>query len=145
MSQEKKNLLASENDDTYGAAIAPASPEPSKFDRPTGVVTGFLYDHRASIPGYGMIRMVKGVSVYALYVLVAMLMAYLLNQLDRYTLPIVTSQAGYDLGYGTEICMANKNLTSTLLEENGIFKNATDICKNESYYYEPWNTTLNIK
>jgi len=55
-----------------------------------------------------------------------------LNQLDRYTLPIVTTSAGYDLHYGDKLCMRNKTLPDELgraMEEYSLtdyFKNCTD-------------------
>lgn len=80
--------------------------------------------------------------LYSIYVLIILLIAYLLNQLDRYTLPIVTSQMAQDLHYGDQVCMVNstagtnssfvslcknvstENRCASLTDENG-----THICK----------------
>ena len=92
-----------------------------------------LYAHRKSIPGYGFIQMVRHVRIYALYVLLMMLIAYLLNQLDRYTLPIVTTSVGYDLKYGDIVCMKTHNETVLdLFGPYNITDQITDMCKNDT-------------
>lgn len=95
-----------------------------------------------------MLKMLKASSVYSLYVLFILLMVYLTNQLDRYTLPIVTSSAGYDLRYGDIYCFKNRQYPNKLFEEFGIGKNITDICGAEDYvdeYNSTYNNTLNVK
>ena len=92
-----------------------------------------LYDNRANIPGYGMVRMVRQARVYALYVLAAMLVVYLLNQLDRYTLPIVTTSVGADLRYGYKTCQVNPHVTSKMLNESGHEDNFTDHCTTKAF------------
>lgn len=152
---EKKKLLG-EGDEPTGVSPppkyddSPPEPEPPSYQqveepdstssRPHGKVMGYLYDHRATIPGYGMIQMIRGVSIYSLYVLLALLLAYLLNQLDRYTLPIVTTSAGYDLQYGDRSCMKNRNLSM-----NEFADNRTSICTNETYFDVLYNETINVK
>ena len=121
-----------------------AEPGASTTVRPSGKVMGYLYDHRASIPGYGMIKMIQGVSIYALYVLFAMLLAYLLNQLDRYTLPIVTTSAGYDLQYGDKSCMKNRKLSEDVFADNNLTQ-FVPICTNETYFDWLYNMTINVK
>lgn len=113
--------------------------------RPSNGCLAWLYDHRTSIPGYGMLKLVRGASIYSLYVLFVLLMAYLLNQLDRYTLPIVTSDVGYDLNYGDKICMKNRRLSQDIFDDFNITSNITDICSNEAYFDEFLNQTLDVK
>lgn len=109
-------------------------------------VLAFLSLHRTSIPGYGMIKMLKASSLYSLYVLFILLMVYLTNQLDRYTLPIVTSSAGYDLKYGDQYCFKNKHIPSEVFKEYNITKDITDICSKEAYEDEDTdNKTVNVK
>lgn len=115
----------------------PSSPTPNRM-------VAFLSTHRASIPGYGMLKMLKGSSLYSLYVLFILLMVYLTNQLDRYTLPIVTTSAGYDLQYGDKYCFKNRQLPSKVFKEYDIYGNITDICGEEKYD-EGFNDTVNVK
>ena len=149
MSEEKKRLLGGADEEPPPAytGLPPKGPlsEQEQDEKPQNKVLLFLYEHRSSIPGYGMIRMVRGVSVYALYVLVAMLLAYLLNQLDRYTLPIVTTSAGYDLQYGDLLCMKNRKIPQNIFDDYNITSNITDICTKEKYFDEELNTTINVK
>ncbi|CAH1785992.1 unnamed protein product [Owenia fusiformis] len=49
---------------------------------------------------------------YSIYVLFLLLFAYLLNQLDRYTLPIVTKPMAQELHYGDKVCMQNSSAGS---------------------------------
>ena len=44
---------------------------------------------------------------YAIYVLILLLLAYLLNQLDRYILSVVTKPMAQEVQYGDMQCMAN--------------------------------------
>ena len=113
-----------------------------KSSGPCSCLTDFLYTHRASIPGYGMLKMLKASSLYSLYVLFILLMVYLINQLDRYTLPIVTSSAGYDLQYGDKYCMKSHRTNFT---KYPFPTNITKICGNDTYLDEEFNITLNIK
>lgn len=121
------------------------SPNPEMPERPSNPVSAWMYDHRASIPGYGMLKLMRGASIYSLYVLFILLLAYLLNQLDRYTLPIVTTSAGYDLQYGDRVCMKSRMLPQKVFDEFHVTKNITDICSSESYFDEFLNETLNVK
>ena len=108
----------------------------------------YLYEHRASIPGYGMLKLFQGSSVYSLYVLFVLLMAYLLNQLDRYTLPIVTTHSGYDLNYGDIVCMTNTQVSAETFEMYNVSDDVKNICSEESYtteYNETYNVTYNVK
>ena len=50
--------------------------------------------------------------IYSLYVLMLFVIAYLLNQLDRYMLGIVTRPMAQDLEYGDQACMANSSFSS---------------------------------
>lgn len=139
--EEKEQLLSGEDN----SDDSDASPQPPTYDSvlkeppppPRNKVVTYFHTHRENIPGYGVIQMIKGVRVYALYVLFMMLMAYLLNQLDRYTLPIVTKEAGYDLKYGDLACMANKTLIDDFdipIPEN-VTENITDYCTDSELKY----------
>lgn len=143
MPEEREKLLdyeASEDEDDavipptapYGSTQQPTSEPHSVLHNP---FLRYIYRHRKSIPGYGVVYMVRHVKLYALYVLLMMLMAYLLNQLDRYTLPIVTKSAGYDLGYGDLVCM--KTHSESVLEamdEYEIPANVTtDLCGSNDF------------
>ncbi|KAK2143591.1 hypothetical protein LSH36_829g00010 [Paralvinella palmiformis] len=46
-------------------------------------------------------------TIYKIYVLFMLLMAYLLNQLDRYMLSIVTKPMAQEIHYGDQSCLAN--------------------------------------
>ena len=123
---EKKKLLEEDKESPSSPPPTYVTTQPEKpplpfssgedSNRPNNKILGYLYDHRARIPGYGLLNMVMGSSIYALYVLFALLVAYLLNQLDRYTLPIVTASAGYDLHYGDRSCMQNRSLPEDFLK-----------------------------
>lgn len=76
-----------------------------------------------NVPGYGLLLLVKKTKPYGLYVLFMMLMAYLFNQLDRYTLSIVTTLSGPDVGYGDYGCMAIPQYAGTA----NISKHCTNI------------------
>lgn len=53
---------------------------------------------------------------YSIYVLLLLVIAYLLNQLDRYTLGIVTKPMSRDLEYGDQACFRNSSLPSTVFK-----------------------------
>ena len=138
-SGEKERLLDYESGEEEETVIPPSAPYDSTVQQgddevpPDNKCLRFLYVHRKSIPGYGLINMVRHVKVYALWVLLLMLVAYLLNQLDRYTLPIVTKSAGYDLKYGDVICMKTHNETVLgLFDPNNITSDIVGMCKNDS-------------
>lgn len=127
--EEKERLLDYESRDEEEPVIPPSAPYGTTQVPAEGNHFRFLYHNRERIPGYGVYMMVRQVRVYALYVLLMMLIAYLLNQLDRYTLPIVTKSVGYDLKYGDLVCMETHNETVLdLLKANDIPKNVTDMC-----------------
>ena len=139
--ESKKLLDGEEYRGDYGSD---ESTSPSGKQSPPNPILNFFSTHRTSIPGYGMLKMIKGSSLYSLYVLFILLMVYLTNQLDRYTLPIVTSSSGYDLQYGDVYCIKNKQIPAKLFKEYDIPKNITDICGNKKYKDE-FNETLNVK
>ena len=89
-------------------------------------ITAFLYKHREKIPGYWTLQLI--LRPYPSYVLVMMLIAYLLNQLDRYTLPVVTTHVGAELHYGDKSCRANPNISAGVWNNTDLFPNATDQC-----------------
>lgn len=118
--EEKQPLISGEekkpiNEGTYGSATGET--EARDGVRETyyrNSVGHFFYKNREKIPGYGMLRMLRQSGIYALYVLLAMLVVYLLNQLDRYTLPIVTTTVGADLRYGDKTCQDNPHINSSV-------------------------------
>ena len=129
--EENEGLLDYESVDEEDPVRAPPPPYGSTQVPNDGNRLSFLYHNRERIPGYGVFIMVRKVRLYALYVLLMMLIAYLLNQLDRYTLPIVTKSAGYDLKYGDLICMETHNTTILdLLKDRNDSKELTDLCTN---------------
>lgn len=80
------------------------------------------------VPGYGMVQLFTKAKPYALYVLFLMLLAYLLNQLDRYTLPIVYKAVGAALGYGDYSCQANPDITKAILNSSGLNDTVFKVC-----------------
>lgn len=133
--EEKEKLLdyESRDEEEEEPVIPPSAPYGSTQVPEDGNRFRFLYHNREKIPGYGVYMMVRQVRLYALYVLLMMLIAYLLNQLDRYTLPIVTKSAGYDLGYGDIVCMETHNETLLdLFKEYNVSKDVTDLCSNDT-------------
>ncbi len=141
--EEKKELLVNDepannftgsSPPSYGAAAA-SEEEAESSPQPVMKDSGFMYRHRDKIPGYGVYRMVRGVKPYAHWVLLMMLLVYLINQLDRYTLPIVVTEVGYDLHYGNEVCMVNRELNQTLMDAAiNITKRCT--ADNQSSHYD---------
>ena len=58
--------------------------------------------------------------LYSIYVLSMLLLTYLVNQLDRFLLSIVTKPMSQDLDYGDWACMRNSSMI-----ENSVVCNAT--------------------
>lgn len=139
---ETKKLL---EDEEARGPYSSESPSPGEEAPNRNSVLVFLSTHRTSIPGYGMLKMLKASSLYSLYVLFILLMVYLTNQLDRYTLPIVTSSAGYDLKYGDQYCFKNTRISSEVFKKYNITKDITDICSSEAYEEDNGTITLNVK
>merc|ERR1712012_204427 len=48
-------------------------------------------------------------TLYLGYVLSALVLIYLMNQLDRYLLTVLTTFMAPDIHYGNQICLANSN------------------------------------
>lgn len=145
--EEKRNLIdGKESPPPYSSEVTePHDPEEKDAYVPQNTVLVWFYDHRASIPGYGMVKLVRAASMYSLYVLGVLLMASLINQLDRYTLPIVTSTVGYDLKYGDLVCMKSRQTPSEVFHEYNISSDVIGICTKEKYFDEETNETLNVK
>ena len=130
---ERKELLTEEDKSDSSNSYGTPDHEPegggsvleSSRSYTRSKVMGFFYKHREVIPGYGMGQMLKKAGLYSLYVLFALLVAYLLNQLDRYTLPIVATAVGRDLKYGDKGCEVNPHVSSHIFEES----NATHLKK----------------
>lgn len=140
--EEKEQLLHYESrDEEDDIVVPPAAPygstqQPtSEGNMPSNHFLRYIYVHRKSIPGYGVVYMARNVKLYALFVLLMMLIAYLLNQLDRYTLPIVTKSAGYDLRYGELVCMKthNKAVLHAIDEYDILANTTTDLCTSDDY------------
>ena len=144
--EEKKQLLSSgekySHSDSYGSRSSSSSsskdgmPEETVDDDASSSKSRWfsknkclqwLYDHRKKIPGYGMYQLWKQSGIYSLYVLLALLVAYLLNQLDRYTLPIVTQVVGADLQYGEHDCQDNPARNLTAYNEFGVNFNCSTL------------------
>ena len=127
--EEKKSLLptreeapinrpgASKSAESYGG-VASSRDEAGEKTYTRSRCMQALYDNREKIPGYGVLRMVTQGRLYSLYVLLALLVVYLLNQLDRYTLPVVTTSVGPDLRYGDKTCQVNPHVNKTALADN---------------------------
>jgi len=136
--EEKQNLLVNEDvqpedePPNYGSVVGAG---PAEAPEQEVVVVKRWY---SNVPGYGVYRMILNVHPYSHFVLVMMLLVYLLNQLDRYTLPVVTTSIGYDLQYGDKVCMKNKNISSTILNAAG---NLTKFCTvdNQTSFYDDLN------
>ena len=78
------------------------------------------------IPGYGIIKL-RRASAYSVYVLSLLLAAYLLNQLNRYTIAITAREVAQDVHFGDKSCLVNESVVDEYkkwLSE----KEATDIC-----------------
>lgn len=66
------------------------------------------------------IEVFRQAKAYSLYVLFAMLVVYMLNQLDRYALSITSVEIAQSLKYGDKSC----------LPLPGFSKNISNLCKN---------------
>lgn len=139
---EKKPLLGSD----YGSEEG--SDEEASITEDVGVLSASNIKEDASeephektekkafykyLPGYGVFRLLKNASLYSLYVLLLLLAAYLLNQLNRYTLPVTTKAVAQVVHYGSQSCMI-----SGATESNGWIspqerKNLSNICSNKNY------------
>lgn len=110
--EEKQPLLSSTqkvNEDGYREATEGKLPL-----RQHNSMGSFVSRNKEKIPGYGMWKLVSQGGVYPLYVLLALLVVYLFNQLDRYTLPIVTTSIGPDLRYGDKTCQENPHVNTSV-------------------------------
>ena len=125
MEEEKRPLLSSTqkvNEDGDGEAEAPLRQQNS--------LVSFVTRNKEKIPGYGMWTMVRRSGVYPLYVLLALLVVYLFNQLDRYTLPIVTTSMGPDLRYGDKTCQVNPDANSTIRRDTNF---SSSLCTSDAF------------
>ena len=125
---QKGNANSSSSDESLTEEVVPGwiSSRPSLVK---------IYRNRQSIPGYGIWVLVRQSSPYALYVLFIMLLVYLLNQLDRYTLSITARFVGFDVGFGDLHCLPN--FTALLSPEYDIprsvvFGSMIDNCTNKT-------------
>lgn len=83
------------------------------------------------LPGYGVFRLMRNASIYSLYVLLLLLAAFLLNQLNRFTLPVTTKAVAQDVHYGSLSCMINGPTENNGWISRWELKNLTTICKNQ--------------
>ena len=71
---------------------------------------------KSLIPFYGVYKLITKSGPYPLLVLLLLLLAYLHNQLIRYTLPVTAPEVAADLHYGNQSCSLNRisldNITS---------------------------------
>ncbi|XP_072045497.1 MFS-type efflux pump MSMEG_3705-like [Amphiura filiformis] len=72
--------------------------------------------------------------IYALYVLFLLLLAYLLNQLDRYCLAICTQPMAQEIEYGDQSCLALKNVSKDIRGDVDCpkIKNDPDSCDEQT-------------
>lgn len=123
MSSEKKSLLAEEEKADkgeqpqvdYGSSSSSGSVESAVEDIPPDCIVNSpflvkIYLNRKRIPGYGLWSLLRQASLYSIYVLIVLLIVYLLNQLDRYTLPITIKYIGFQIGFGNLSCLPNFTL-----------------------------------
>lgn len=80
------------------------------------------------LPGYGVFRLLKNASLYSIYVLLLLLAAYLLNQLNRYTLPVTTKAVAQVVHYGSRSCMINGATENNKWISEQEHKNLSNIC-----------------
>lgn len=85
------------------------------------------------LPGYGVFRLVKKASPYSLYVLMLLLAAYLLNQLNRYTLPVTTKAVAQDVHYGSKSCMISEATEHNSWISQEELKELTSMCSNNAH------------
>lgn len=71
-----------------------------------------IYDSYISFFRMSDIRRLCRVGAYPMYALVLLLLAYLLNQLDRYMLAITTKPLAQEIHYGDLACMKNSSYHS---------------------------------
>lgn len=137
--EEKRSLLPAEepkiNEENYGGVVAEEQDNDiltagGQETRRHNAAVVFVLRHKEKIPGYEMSRMVRQSGVYSLYVLGALLVVYLFNQLDRYTLPIVTTSMGPDLRYGDKTCQPNPHANSSVLHDANF---NTSICTSTAF------------
>ena len=87
------------------------------------------------IPFYGVYKLITKAGPYPLLVLLLLLLAYLHNQLVRYTLPITAAEVAGDLHYGNKSCTLNRDALDNLTSHypNNVsgtdIDNWTDDCK----------------
>lgn len=79
---------------------------------------GWLCAHR--VPEPKSTTQTCSTKLYSIYVLSMLLLTYLVNQLDRFLLGIVTQPMSQELDYGDWACMRNRSVT-----QNGVVCNAT--------------------
>ena len=137
--EEKQNLLPSRDrkpvngdEASSGSGWSPAegygAASEEEVTSSRGRLAQFFYDNREKIPGYGVLQILRKGRLYSMYVLLALLVVYLFNQLDRYTLPVVTTSVGPDLHYGDKTCQVNPHVTGNMLNESGYPANFTQHC-----------------
>lgn len=69
---------------------------------------------KSLIPFYGVYKLITKAGPYPLVVLMLLLLAYLHNQLVRYTLSITAAEVAGDLHYGNKSCAVNRHVLDNI-------------------------------
>lgn len=72
----------------------------------------FSFDHFAEVKTNPNTPWWHNIRPYSCYVLLMLLLAYLLNQLDRYMLSITIKPLSQELKFGDKGCMVNESVNS---------------------------------
>ena len=74
------------------------------------------YKHKMNI-FQSYIAVFRKANLRSLYVLIILLFTYLINQLDRYALPIVSKPMAQELHFGEKSCMLGPNVSTSYTKE----------------------------
>ena len=61
----------------------------------------------------GYIQVFRKASPYSIFVLIILLLAYLVNQFDRYALAIVSKPMAQEIHFGDKSCMLRNNVSAS--------------------------------
>ena len=83
---------------------------------------------KSLIPFYGLYKLITKAGFYPLLVLLLLLLAYLHNQLIRYTLPVTAVEVAGDLHYGNKSCSLNRDKLDKITSQfpNNVSKYSID-------------------
>lgn len=65
----------------------------------------------------GYVQVFRKAKPYSLYVLFIILIAYLINQFDRYALPIVSKDMAQEIHFGDKSCMPLQNASKSYVSK----------------------------